>query len=492
MNLRPLARPLAGLALFVAVACSQIGEPPGGPPDALAPKVISTFPESTMIVRDLKRPAEFRFDEVVNEGGSPNFGLGSGDLEKLIVLSPTENVPNVAWKRRRILVTPKEGWKPNRVYRIEFLPGIRDLRNNTAKTGKIITFTTGAPLPTRYLLGRVVDWGTSRLSPLALVEAMLLPDSLRYRTTADSSGAFSFGPLPEGEYVVAGALDQNHNNKLDPREVFDTIRVKPGRDTVGEIWAFKHDTLPARFQALARNDSVSVIATFNAQLDPYQTISADSVRVRLLPDSIDVKVLAIVTKERYDSIYNKPPEKKDTAKVDSVAIKARADSLARADSVARADSIRRAAVAARRAKRDAAKVTPQRRDEGPLKTKPALFDKVVIRLDTTLKPGAKYAVEMKGVRSVSGVPGRMILGFQVPEDKPPPDTTKAHADSVKAAEKAKADSLKAGTKGKGKKPDPKKADPKKDTPAPPAPKAATKVEADTTKAKADTTRRIHR
>lgn len=492
MNLRTLAQPLAGLALFVAVACSQIGEPPGGPPDTAAPKVTSTFPESTMIVKDLKRPAEFRFNEVVSEGTSPNFGLGSGDLEKLVLLSPTENVPNVAWKRRRILVSPKEGWKPNRVYRIEFLPGLRDLRNNTAKTGKVITFTTGAPLPSRYLLGKVVDWSTSRLTPLALVEAMLLPDSLRYRTAADSTGAFNFGPLPEGEYVVAGVLDQNHNNKLDPREVFDTIRVKPGRDTVGEIWAFKHDTLPVRFQALTRNDSVSVMATFNAQLDPYQTISADSVRVRLLPDSIDLKVVAIVTKERYDSIYNKPPAKKDTAKVDSVAIKARADSLARADSVARADSIRRAAVAARRAKRDSAKVIPVRRDEGPLKTKPPLFDKVVIRLDTTLKPGAKYAVEMKGVRSVSGVPGRAILGFQVPEDKPPPDTTKAHADSVKAAEKARADSLKAGGKGK-------KSDPKKGAPAPPAPKAAAKVEADstkpkadTTKAKADTTRRIHR
>ena len=112
--------------------------------------------------------------------------------------------------------------------------------------------------------------------------------------------------------------------------------------------------------------------------------------------------------------------------------------------MARADSVRRAQPA-RRTRRDTVRT---RVDEGPLKTKPPLYDKLVIRLDEPLKPGAKYAVEFKGLRSVSGVPGRVILGFQVPEEKPPPDSTKAKGDSTKARSdttkaKARADTAKA-------------------------------------------------
>ena len=192
------------VASIIGAACSQIGAPPGGPPDTAPPLIISTFPESTVVIPNFKGEAEFRFSEIVSEGTSPNFGLGTGDVEKLIQLSPSKFVPVIGWKRSRIVVRPKEGWKPNQVYRIEFRAGITDLRNNRSKTGRVITFTTGAPLPTRYLVGRVVDWTTSRPQALGLVEAMFLPDSLRYRTLADSAGRFEFGPLPDGEFVVAG------------------------------------------------------------------------------------------------------------------------------------------------------------------------------------------------------------------------------------------------------------------------------------------------
>ena len=117
-----------------------------------------------------------------------------------------------------------------------------------------------------------------------------------------------------------------------------------------------------------------------------------------------------------------------------------ADYADRRIELARADSVRRA-VAARRNRRE----PPARIEEGPLKTKPPLSDKLVIRLGEALKPGAKYAVEFKGLRSVSGIPGRMILGFQVPEEKPPPDSTKAKGDSTKAkgdSTKAKGDTTK--------------------------------------------------
>jgi hypothetical protein len=218
-------------------------------------------PDSFARIPNFKGDAEFRFDEVVSEGGTPSEGTGTSDLEKLIILSPTTRVPDVNWKRDRITVRPAEGWRPNRVYRVELLPGVTDLRRNVSKRGAVLTFTTGPGVPKTTLTGTVVDWASSRPAPEALVEALLLPDSLPYRGLADSSGKFSLGPLPASTYLVRGVVDQNRNNVADPREPFDTVRLAQGKTAAGELWAFVHDTNPPRIQEIAVPDSLAATIT---------------------------------------------------------------------------------------------------------------------------------------------------------------------------------------------------------------------------------------
>ena len=150
------------LSLLALAACARIGSPAGGPEDKVPPVLLSTVPESVGVYPDWRQNAEFRFDEIISEGGSPNQGLGTGDLEKLILLSPTEGIPVVRWKRDRITVRPREGWKPNRVYRLELLPGITDLRRNRLDTTEVLTFSTGGPVPTDTLGGLVIDWVAGR------------------------------------------------------------------------------------------------------------------------------------------------------------------------------------------------------------------------------------------------------------------------------------------------------------------------------------------
>jgi Bacterial Ig-like domain len=428
--MRRVARGGAWLAMLTLAGCARIGEPPGGPPDHAAPVLIGTVPDSMGVYPKFDQDAAFVFNEVVAEGTAPNFGLGTGDLEKLIVVSPTEEVPHVHWGRSRITVKPSEGWRPNRVYRVELLPGIADLRNNRSKLDRVITFTTGAPIPTHFLRGRTVDWSTTRPAPAALVEATLFPDSLTYRTTSDSSGRFNFGPLPEGTYLVGGVIDQNRNRRLDSRELFDTIRVAATSDSAGELWMFRHDTVAARLQSAANNDSLSIVITFNQQLDPYQRIPADSVRVRLLPDSTSVAVTAILPQTAYDSTF-KPAAAPDTATLSDSAKAVLAARKAQQDSIRRADSLKAEADRARAARRRPA-APRDTVDRAPLTTKPPLYDKLYIRLDTTLIPGAKYVIDVKGVRSVSGVTGDAFLGLQVPvPPKPPPDSGKADSAAVK-------------------------------------------------------------
>src|SRR5690349_10302678 len=162
-----------GAALALVVACANIQPPPGGPPDTTPPTLASVFPDSLAVLPDFKGDVVFRFNKVVTEGSSPSQGLATADLEKLVILSPARRIPLVRWHRRHISVRPAEGWRPNRVYRIELLPGISDVRQNKSKVRTVVTFTTGAPLPTDTLSGRIFDWKAGNLAPAALVEALL-------------------------------------------------------------------------------------------------------------------------------------------------------------------------------------------------------------------------------------------------------------------------------------------------------------------------------
>ena len=291
--------------------------PPGGPPDEAPPQLVQTLPDSFVTLPGFDDDVEFRFDEVISEGGSPSQGQGTGDLEKLVIVSPTTRFPKVRWRRNRIAVRPDEGWQPDRVYRVELLPGVTDLQRNRSDRGAVLTFSTGAPRPEATYEGTVVDWTSGRPAPLALVVATLLPDSLPYRGLADSSGHFSLGPLPAGEFILSGVLDENRNHLADPREAFDTVRVKGRRDSALELWAFVHDTAPPRIRQVTPVDSAAAAVEFTQALDPRQRLQVAAVRVSLLPDSTPVRVASILPRTMDDSLHAKKPTAADTATADT-------------------------------------------------------------------------------------------------------------------------------------------------------------------------------
>lgn len=408
-------RLLPGPCLLLALACAKIEPPPGGPPDFTPPHLLATLPDSLAQLANFSGDVEFRFDEVISEGGSPNQRLGTGDLEKLVILSPTVRFPQVQWHRTRITVRPDEGWKPNRVYRVELLPGVTDLRRNRSKEGKVLTFTTGAVLPDRTIEGLVVDWTTNRPAPEALVEALLEPDSLPYRALTDSSGHFSFGPLPKGEYLVKGVLDQNHDFRPGEREAFDSVRIST-RDSLtqaGELWTFVHDTVSARVRTVTVADSVSATVEFSQFLDPRQRLDSAAVSLRLLPDSSPVKLVSILPKPIDDSLNAKAPTARDTTAKDTTA----------KDTTARARPGLREIVgpgAAARAREEATK---------PLTSRPRLSDQLVLRVAEPWKPEAKYEIEMRGVRNVSGVAGDAKGVLAIPK-REVRDTLKTAKDSL--------------------------------------------------------------
>jgi len=388
------------------LACARIEPPPGGPPDPAPPRLISTKPDSFARLTAFKGVAEFEFDEVISEGGTPNRGEGTGGLERLVILSPSSRVPEVSWRRSRITVRPREGWQPNRVYRVELLPGVTDLRNNRTEQGTVLTFSTGAPRPQTMLQGQVMDWSTSRPAPGALVIASLLPDSLPYRGVADSGGRFSLGPLPQGDYLVSGVLDQDTDHRQGPREAYGTARVARGKSAVGELWTFVHDTSAPRIQTVAVDDSVKATITFSQKLDPRQRLSARDVSLRLLPDSTPVAVSSILPQPVDDSIHGTR-----TPAVDSTGL---------GDSTG---------VDTSRAGRRAAPVPPGRAEPGTPPSRPPLYDRLILRVPRPWAPGARMALEVRGVRNITGVADNAVGVVAVPE-KPKVEPK----DSVKGAQ----------------------------------------------------------
>ena len=319
-------RALCALSALCALACAKIEPPPGGPPDAKPPILVSITPESLSVNPGFDGNVNFVFSEVVSEGGSPSQGYGTGDLEKLVLLSPTNKIPVVQWHRSRISVRPREGWQPNRVYRVQLLPGVSDIRNNKGVKGGIVTFTTGAPVPDYTLSGVAFDWAASQPMRGGLIQAVLEPDSLVYKGTTDSSGTYEFGPLPRGTYLVYVGIDQNRNGRIDPREAFDSVRVEPDSGKVPELFAFIHDTTPARLTPPTVQDSVTLNLTFTQKLDPFTRYDSTAVQVLLLPDSTPLPVLRVMTAAEFDSINTADR----TKKTDSIQAGGKADSVQKA------------------------------------------------------------------------------------------------------------------------------------------------------------------
>ncbi len=370
--------------------------PPGGPPDEAPPQLVQTLPDSFATLPGFDDDVEFRFDEVISEGGSPSQGQGTGDLEKLVIVSPTTRFPKVRWRRNRIAVRPDEGWQPDRVYRVELLPGVTDLQRNRSDRGAVLTFSTGAPRPEATYEGTVVDWTSGRPAPLALVVATLLPDSLPYRGLADSSGHFSLGPLPAGEIILSGVLDENRNHLADPREAFDTVRVKGRRDSALELWAFVHDTAPPRIRSVTPVDSASATDRVHPVAGP-EAASPACGRARVAAAGLDAGSRRRRScPVRWTTAFTRRSRPRRTRRPRTPPRRIRSR-----------HGCRRRPAPGRRSQRRAALE--------PLKGRPPLSDQLVLRPASPWRPGARYTVEIRGVRNVTGVTGDVVGTLVVPE-----------------------------------------------------------------------------
>ena len=419
-----------------ATACARQGEPPGGPPHTTPPRIVRVIPESGAVIPALKGDAVIEFDEVIDEmpgsrGGGGGGGAGGAapvtGLAHQIVLSPVAGDVRVSWHRSAIHVKPAEGWKPNRIYHLELLPGIVDLRRNVMKKGTTVIFSTGAPLPHAALAGTVLQWVEQRVLTGAVIRAAPLPDTVAYVTLADSAGDFHLSDIPPGRYLVWAIQDQNNNRQLDRREPFDLITIAVDSSAGAVLWVFAHDTVGPHIRSVDPVDSIAFRIQFTAPLDPRRPLDTAAVRVFALPDTTPVAVRALFTSAHYDSLQARA--------------RALADSLRRAkDTTAHRDTARAGAVPpspVRRAPPALRDTTTPRVDTARvrqlLKQRPVPSDRIVVQTAQPLGPGKKYLIRVRDATNLNGAVAAEAHGvLTVPVPKPAPrDTTRAPRDSTK-------------------------------------------------------------
>jgi hypothetical protein len=313
---RVSARQIACSALAAVAAalagCASQGVPPGGPPDLEPPRLVRTSPDTGAVgVRGGE--VAFQFDEVIAERPT-----GAATLGALFLVSPRDGEPRVTWRRDAISVRPRGGFRDNTVYTVTMLPGIVDLRGNSRTEGAEVVFSTGATIPRTSLAGVVFDWVAGNAVPRALVEALHVRDSATARDTttylavADSLGRFAFRYLPPGDYTVRGAADANSNRAIDPRELYDTVRVALRDSATVELLAFAHDTVGPRLTAASASDSVTLRATFDQPLLPTQPLGP-SLFALTGPDSARVPIAAVTAGRDADSLATPAGARGDSA-----------------------------------------------------------------------------------------------------------------------------------------------------------------------------------
>ena len=357
--------------------------PPGGPPDAAAPEIVSITPDSGKVG---VKPKEvlFRFDEVVSERPP-----GATTLSDLFLISPRDGVPQASWHRDVIGVRPAHGWRNDTPYTVIMMRGLADLRGNVRNTGASTFFSTGSTIPQTRITGSVFDWVAGAPAKGALVESFVPPDTLHpYVALVDSNGLFAIEHVPPARYVLRAYIDRNKNLSVDPSEAWDSVGITLSDTVKSTLLIFVHDTVPPRLRDLRYIDSITIQAAFDKPIDPAQTLGVANFAVTG-PDSTAVPIASVT-----------PPVADTTPTRPSAPVPAPA----------------RTAGGARPApaRPDTTAAIPK-----PVMPKPSPLSEVVIKLQRALTPKAAYRVRALGIRGLVGKVGDSERTLTVPAPIPP-------------------------------------------------------------------------
>nr|WP_240978932.1 hypothetical protein [Longimicrobium terrae] len=268
-----------------------------------------------------------------------------------------------------------------------------------------MVFSTGPAIPATAASGVVTERVTGSAARVR-VDAVRVTDSLTYTTQTDTSGAFRFAQVPEGEYRVTAYRDANRNNRTDVFEARDTTRftlVAGSTPTARLAILLPDSTAPRPGSASSTADGAGWIEVrFDDYLDPAQTVTPAQITL-IGPDSLPVAVAEA-------RIGPAPTAVRDSAGADS------AGGRAQADTARRTTAPRPGAGAGRPARADSV-----RADTTPAAPLPSQV--LSIRPVQPLPANTQFRVRVTGVRNINGLVGGGDIPLRTPRPAPAPAAT---------------------------------------------------------------------
>jgi hypothetical protein len=380
-------------AVLLAAACARALPPPGGVRDTQPPRLIETAPGPLAVVPGFTGPAVFRFDERLSER---NFS------ESLVIVSPLDGALRIERKGSEVRVRIDGGWRPDRIYRVVLLPGLRDLFGNARTEAAEIVFSTGPPVPETAIAGLILERLTGRPPQTALVTAVRRGDSVAYMAVGDTAGFFSLRHLPLGVYELFAFADQNRNRRRDAMEPVDNATLSLGSpsDTLMQVFrVLAPDTTPPRVTRAEYVDSLHVRITLDDHVDVEAQLTGAGAEIHVLPDSA---LYGAATRLVQAPLFER--ERREAAA-------AGADTAAAAPQEPVRPPTGRAALA----------VTQE-----PLPTR-----EIMVVLSRPLERGLDYTITVGGIMNLHGLSGGGVARFSTPRPapaapaQPPPDTTRS-------------------------------------------------------------------
>jgi hypothetical protein len=215
---------LAAVASVLAAGCAKSIFPPGGPLDAIPPRVIAVSPADSSVRVPPGVTVEFLFDE----------GMEHGSVRDAMRIRPPVLRPQFRWSGRRFRVFWEEPLRPNTTYHVVLRGSARDEHGIPLGAPVSIHFATGDSLAPGRISGRVRGMTLRRAAVPILVfpgELGARPDTGAtfeplYEAATDTAGVYSVAGVAVGPaYRVFAFYDRNNNDSFD--EELDVLAAFP-------------------------------------------------------------------------------------------------------------------------------------------------------------------------------------------------------------------------------------------------------------------------
>jgi len=283
------------LMALVFLSCAGQVPPGGGPPDAIPPMVVRTFPDTNAVRVETDR-IELEFSEYVERRS----------LEESIFISPYLGDLEFDWSGSSVTIRFSEKLRKDATYVVNIGTDVVDIRaKNRMGSGFTLAFATGDSIDRGWIGGRVFDpkpegvmvfaYALSGINADTLDPARLRPD---YIMQTGKNGVFALSNIAFGTYRLFAVRDE-YRNLIYDREV-DQFGVGREDVTIGPLFPRFEEV---RFR-LSREDTTrpfvaSATATTRRHIDVRFSEAVDSLSISpssfVVSDTVKAAPVAILT-----------------------------------------------------------------------------------------------------------------------------------------------------------------------------------------------------